>query len=285
MEETESTAPGPQQGRVAFPRTGAVLTRLTRDHASRKTFLKMAGGAGTVGAFGTLLAACGGEEGGGGGAETPEEPGEPASDEVVEVFNYALFLEYVEAQFYNDVLDAGVITDESIASILDAFGDHEQEHVDTLVAAVEQMGGEPAEDPEVDFTVVIEGGPREVLTTAAMIENLGAGAYLAEVPKLIGSDEALAAALSIHSVEARHAAALNDVTGLGFTAQEFAQGSVPDGAFAEPVDRARVMEAIQPFLVEGDSAPSGEPSGGQSGGGGGRSGGGESRDGSAGGDQ
>ena len=43
---------------------------------------------------------------------------------------------------------------------------------------------------------------------AAAVENLGASAYLGQAPN-IQSKEILAAALAIHTIEARHAATLN----------------------------------------------------------------------------
>lgn len=257
MEETRVKAPESEQDRAAMPRKGDVLSRITQDDSSRKTFLRMVGGAGAVGAFGTLLAACGEEDEPAGGGGEPEEPGDGASQQVLDVFNYALTLEFLEAKFYQDVIDSGVIEDEMLASVAQTFGEHEQEHVDTLRAAIEQMGGTPVEDPMGNFQSVIDGGPMTVLVTAATVENVGAGAYLSEAPKLMQSDEALAAALSIHTVEARHAAALNEAAGFGFTANKMFTGSIPDGPFAEPIDRDAVMKAIQPFLGGGSGGSGG----------------------------
>ena len=56
----------------------------------------------------------------------------------------------------------------------------------------------------------------------------------------IESKEVLAAALAIHSVEARHAAALNKVVG---------KSIVPDGAFAKPASMAEVLPKVKPFLA------------------------------------
>ncbi len=81
--------------------------------------------------------------------------------------------------------------------------------------------------------------PTEVLKLAATVENLGAAAYLGQAAN-IESPEILAAALSIHSVEARHAAALNVLVG---------EEPTPDGAFAQPADMQEVLDAVQPFLV------------------------------------
>ena len=74
---------------------------------------------------------------------------------------------------------------------------------------------------------------------AATVENLGAAAYLGQAGN-IKSKEILAAALAIHSVEARHAATLNGVLGKDIT---------PDGAFAKPADMATVLAAVKPFIA------------------------------------
>ena len=166
----------------------------------------------------------------------------------VEIVNYALTLEYLEAQFYADVLESGVIKDPAVGRIATKFGETEQEHVDALIAAVKQLGGTPAKKPKASFQSVIDGGPQMILETAATVENLGAAAYLGQAGKIKNKD-ILAAALAIHSVEARHAAALNSLIGRGFKGDGPLSGSLPDGAFAKPMAEAEVLKAVQPFLT------------------------------------
>ena len=89
-----------------------------------------------------------------------------------------------------------------------------------------------------NFDDVLAGGEKKILETAATVENLGAAAYLGQAGR-IKSKEVLAAALSIHTVEGRHAAVLNNVTG---------KSIVPDGAFAKPADMATVLKAVKPFI-------------------------------------
>jgi hypothetical protein len=50
----------------------------------------------------------------------------------------------------------------------------------------------------------------------------------------------LAAALSIHSIEARHAASLATLVKKPIT---------PNGAFAKPADMQTVLVAVKPFLA------------------------------------
>ena len=71
------------------------------------------------------------------------------------------------------------------------------------------------------------------------LDTVGAAAYLGQAAN-IESPEILAAALSIHSVEARHAAVLNGLIG---------EDPTPDGAFAKPADAMTVLDAVQPFLA------------------------------------
>jgi rubrerythrin len=210
------------------------LKELADDPSDRKRFLRMMGGAGAASAFAIFLAACGDED------ENEEERTErPASSKGdLEIVQYALTLEHLETDFYNAVIDAGVITDKALAKTAVMIRDNEQEHVDALTGTVEQLGGKP-QKPRTNFDAVLDGGPDMVLKTAADVENLGAAAYLGQAAR-IKSKEILAAALAIHSVEGRHAAALNSVVG---------RTIVPDGAFAKPASMEEVLPKVQPFLA------------------------------------
>jgi rubrerythrin len=209
------------------------------ESASRKSFLKLVGGAGAASAFAVFLAACGDDdddESSGRGARTG--PGKTAGRDDLEIVQYALTLEYLETDFYNAVLDSGVVKDRKLGETAKLIRDAEQAHVDTLAGVAKDLGGTPKR-PKTTFDAVLEGGERKVLETAAAVENLGAAAYLGQAPR-IKSKDILAAALSIHSVEARHAAALNAVVG---------KTIVPDGAFAKPASMQEVLPKVMPFLA------------------------------------
>ena len=77
----------------------------------------------------------------------------------------------------------------------------------------------------------------QVAKLAATVENVGAAAYLGQAGN-IQSPTVLAAALSIHTVEARHAAILGTLTGQSIT---------PDGAFAKAMTMDQVLAAVAPF--------------------------------------
>ncbi len=216
------------------------LRELADDPSSRSRFLRMMGGAGAAGALAIFVAACGDEddEGTGGSGSQTQTEREMAGGGDLEIVQYALTLEHLETDFYNAVIDAGVITDKALAETAMMIRDNEQEHVDALTATVKKLGGTP-EKPMTNFDAVLEGGPDMVLETAATVENLGAAAYLGQAGR-IQSKEILAAALAIHSVEGRHAAALNQVVG---------KTIVPDGAFAKPASMEEVLPQVKPFLA------------------------------------
>ena len=224
-----------ERGDAARP----AMQELAEDPSSRKRFLSMMGGAGAASAFAIFLAACGGDdEEQSSSTTTKKKTKKPAAGGDLAIVQYALTLEHLETDFYNAVIDAGIIKNKALGKIAVMIRDNEQEHVDALTATVEKLGGKPKR-PKTNFDAVLEGGPKMVLQTAATVENLGAAAYLGQAGR-IESKEVLAAALAIHSIEARHAAALNTVVG---------RTIVPDGAFAKPASMAEVLPQVKPFLA------------------------------------
>jgi rubrerythrin len=220
--------------------TGA-LHELAEDPGDRKRFLRMMGGAGAASALAIFVAACGGDDdktSSGSSAGTSTTNSVSANKADLAIVQYALTLEHLETDFYNAVIDSGVVKDMALAETAKMIRDNEQEHVDALTATVKKLGGNPRR-PKTNFDSVLEGGEKMVLETAATVENLGAAAYLGQAGR-IKSKEILAAALSIHTIEARHAAALNSVVG---------KTIVPDGAFAKPASMADVLPKVKPFLA------------------------------------
>jgi rubrerythrin len=226
------------------------LDQLRDDPGTRKRFLKMVGGAGAAGALGLIAAACGGSGSGKTGSATTGAATTKAtsSSSDIAIVNYALTLEYIEADFYAQAIKSGQIKDRATVELAKHIAEVEQAHVDALHATVRKLGGKPAAKPATKFDAVLAGGPTKILQTAATVENLGAAAYLGQAGR-IKSKEILAAALSIHSVEARHAAALNKLVGRGFKGGAPLEGSIPDGAFAKAMTMDQVLAAVKPFLA------------------------------------
>jgi Ferritin-like domain len=214
----------------------SAVARAVKDPVSRRKFIALTGGSAAAAAF---LAACGSDSGttttttaakGGGTSET-----EQFGKGDVGILNYALTLEYLETAFYADVVKSGLFNGADLATIR-KFGEEEAQHVSALTAAVKQLGGKPAPEPKTEFPLK---SAKAVLELAGTVENLGAAAYLGQAPN-IKSPEVLASALAIHSVEGRHAAALNTLLGTSIT---------PDGAFAKPATASEVLKSVEPFIV------------------------------------
>ena len=249
--------PSLEQVTKSLPRYPAgAMEELDRDPSSRKRFLSMVGGAGTATVFATFLAACGGgsdddDEGstaGGdsgtdptaspaGGATATREPNPDPKEGTtdLEILGYALALEQLEAAFYADVIESDLFTGADLGTIKQ-FGEDEQVHLELLEATIKKLGGEVAVAPKTKFPLTSQAG---VLKLASALENGGAAAYLGQANR-IRSKEVLAAALSIHTVEARHAATLNSLAGLP---------PEPQGAFAVPASMEQILTFVQRFIV------------------------------------
>lgn len=222
---------------MAVRKEANALNRVASDPISRRKLIVLGGGS----AAAAFLAACGSDDdstttmatSAGAGANTLVAEKFGKGD--VGILNYALTLEYLETAFYADVAKSGLFKGSDQATIK-KFGSEEAEHVTALTAFVKKLGGKPAPKPQTEFPLK---NAKSVLELAGSVENLGAAAYLDQAP-YIKSPEVLAAALSIHSVEGRHAAALNTLLGESIT---------PDGAFAVPAGAKEVLKSVEPFIV------------------------------------
>jgi hypothetical protein len=133
----------------------------------------------------------------------------------LDVVQYALTLEHLEYAFYRDGLqqfskaDVDDVYPSNLYTFLEAVRNHEGTHVEQLIAVVNQLGGTPVEEAKCDFGYT---DLDSFLNTAALLENTGVSAYAGAAP-FIQDKAILAAALGIHSIEARHASYLNFRTG------------------------------------------------------------------------
>ena len=215
---------------------GSAARRVLKDPVSRRKFMALTGGTASLS---VLVAACGDDDDEMASDNTTTTTSEDALAQFGEgdvgIVNYALTLEYLEADFYDQVAASGLFKGDDLA-LIEEIGKNEQEHVAALTSFARDLGAEPAPKPKTKFELT---DAATVLKTAADVENLGAAAYLGQAAA-IESEAVLAAALSIHSVEGRHAAALNTLTGQPIT---------PDGPFAAPADAQTVLDSVQPFIV------------------------------------
>ncbi|MHC3437094.1 ferritin-like domain-containing protein [Natrialbaceae archaeon A-gly3] len=182
-----------------------------------------------------------------------DEPPEAVPDEFendIDILNFARTLEFLEAEFYRQglrniddaalrqqVAELGVMEDR-VLQRLRTVRDHEITHAEVLGQTVEMLGGEPVPSPQFDFGTAVQQ-PDEFIATGAMLEDIGVSAYAGAAP-FIENVDLVPPALSIHSVEARHASLLRELNGeIGFPM-----------AFDQPRSRSEVLELASGFIVD-----------------------------------
>jgi hypothetical protein len=126
----------------------------------------------------------------------------------VGILNYALVLEYLQASFYTEAERSGALSGKT-AQAATVVGATERAHVK---AFQNLLGSKAVKRPLFDFQGVTEA-QRAFLKTAVAFEDLAVAAYKGQAPKL-QSSAVLAAAVGIHSVEARHAAWMRELFGI-----------------------------------------------------------------------
>jgi rubrerythrin len=163
------------------------------------------------------------------GALALPAPGRSATTTDADILNYALTLEYLQASFYTETERIGALTTAPARQAARVLGSVERAHV----RALRQVLGKAAvKRPFFNFQGTTER-ERQFLKTAVAFEDLAVAAYKGQA-HLIGSKQLLAAAVSIHSVEARHAAWMRRLFGI-----------VPaKDAFDEPASRPEILEIV-----------------------------------------
>jgi Ferritin-like domain len=169
------------------------------DPVTRASFLRKAGiGVGAVVGGSTLL---------GGLPAVAFGAGIPKSD--IAILNFALTLEYLEAEFYAQAVAKGNFSGET-RKFADKVASHEAAHVGILKKT---LGRKAVKEPRFDFKDTVTNVAK-FQATANVLEDTGVAAYLGQVGN-IRSKAVLKAAGSILPVEARHAAWIRDIRGSG----------------------------------------------------------------------
>jgi rubrerythrin len=193
---------------------------------SRRRFL--AGSAALVGG-GAVLAAFP-------GVAKAHNTGAPSD---VDMLNFALTLEHLEANFYIDGLKKfGDNLGRIMRSRFQRIRDHEVEHVDTLSKVIRSVGGRPVPRGTYNFARTAFTSVKKFKSVAQILENTGVSAYDGAIAH-IETAELLTGGAQIATIEARHAAYLNLLNG---------DGPFPD-AFDTPVAPRTVFDAAADFIT------------------------------------
>lgn len=211
---------------------------------------------------------------------------------VIGVLNFALVLEYLEAEFYNRGVAATGLIPAADRTIFTTIQGHENTHVEYLKTT---LGASARPKPTFDYSYGNGSGTgpfADVFTNyntfkavAQAFEDTGVRAYKGQAATLLPYKDVLQAALTIHSVEARHAAeirrlrgnfgdnepnqgwitrAITDIPGTEAVyagEDNLIQGGVDVStitpvaakelteAFDEPLTMAQVLAIVDPFIV------------------------------------
>jgi hypothetical protein len=161
---------------------------------------------------------------------------------VVNVLNYALLLEEFETAFYTAAVAAPGLIPAADMPIFMRIRDNETAHRNFIRMT---LGASARPAPGFDFTG--GGAYPDILTNyttflaaAQAFEDNGVRAYKGQAPALLPYRDILTAALTIHSVEARHASEVRRLRH-GFTDTEpFGQGWITGAATDVPGPAAAV---------------------------------------------
>lgn len=155
----------------------------------------------------------------------------------VDVLNYALTLEFFEAELYKTLLGLGKLQGKDLQYI-QLFGMQEQAHVDAVLATIQKLGGTPVQKGTYNFGAAGPTDTRDqVLTILATVEAVGVSAYEGAAG-FIQNTDILAAAASIMEVEARHTAVVRGLVGLFPAPDAFEPARTPD----------EVLKIVAPFI-------------------------------------
>jgi hypothetical protein len=191
---------------LAFDRTIA--------HLNRRSFLSVLAGAAAMTAIS-------------GGSHAYAQTTTPG---ITDVLNFALNLEYLEANFYlyassgsglsaNDMGTGGVAVtgapakltlDAPTLAVAQGLALDEKNHVELLRAAITTLGGTPIAQPAINLAAMgAITTQAQFLAAARQFTALGGSAYIGSAQLLVSNTSVLTTAAQILGAEGQHAGALN----------------------------------------------------------------------------
>ena len=158
----------------------------------------------------------------------------------LEVLNYALTLEHLEAAFYVEMNAAGVLEGDAAAYFM-VIGEHETAHVAALTDAISAAGGTPVEAaPSYNFDLLGDLTTAEgILGAAQVLEETGVAAYNGAGREIVDKS-ILTTAGAIVQTEANHAAIIRVLI-------DPESNPVPS-AFPDATEPQAILDAVTPLI-------------------------------------
>jgi rubrerythrin len=187
---------------------------------TRGGFLRKAAvGGGSLLAGGVLLS----------GLPTLAEAATRSKSNDVKILQYALTLEYLESAFYDRAVAGGALSGDVLAAAK-IVRKHEAAHVAFLRKA---LGKAAPKKPSFDFKGTTKDQAK-FLATSVVLEDTGVAAYSGQATNILEASVAKAA-VSILTVEARHASRFRSLAGDNFAPR----------SFDVPKSKAAVLKAVK----------------------------------------
>ena len=136
----------------------------------------------------------------------------------VEILNFALVLEHLEADFYARVMAANAsraYLRDRVPFVAEKLASDEAIHVVAVTERIRRNGGTPIDKPSFQFPDNVFISQTGFLTLATALEETGVGAYSGAAPKVKGREN-LQFAASVYGIEARHTGLIRLLSGRSF---------------------------------------------------------------------
>jgi hypothetical protein len=164
----------------------------------------------------------------------------PSLKNDIKILNYALTLEYLESAFYAAAVAQDQFASPELKQFAQVVANHEAQHVKDLKAAI---GKGAIKSPKLNGDAVAAIiAPAAFGPTAMLLEDTGVSAYAGQGPNL-KTRAIVKVALSIHSVEARHAAWIRYILGGGAVGAPTTSYPAPR-AYDKPKSQGQILKAV-----------------------------------------